>query len=112
MKKVFFLWAGWLALAANASEPPQGAAEVRTLGLLNGEALACQQLALVDRIRIAVVHEAPKTRELGEIFETATSERFIALGQGQGECTDGRHLAERVEAGIAALRAVFAGAAK
>ncbi|MCX8016576.1 MAG: hypothetical protein N2690_01545 [Rhodocyclaceae bacterium] len=100
-----------LQAAAQAQAIP-GAAEVRALGLLNGEALACHQPALVDRLRTTIVHEAPKTREIGEIYEAATSERFLALGRNEGACTDGRDLAERIEAATRALRAVFGAAAK
>lgn len=81
---------------------------VRTLGHLNGEALACGQPALVDRIRISVVHGAPKTREIGETFEAATSERFLALGKDKATCPDGRVLADRVETAIQAMRTAFA----
>lgn len=89
-----------------------GAAEVQALGRLNGEALACKQMALVDRIRIAIVYEASKTREIGEIFEQATSERFLSMGADKSACQDGRSLAQQVETGIAALRAAFKAQAK
>lgn len=85
-----------------------GVEQVRALGRLNGEALACKQMPLVDRIRMRIVNEAPKTREIGEIFEAATTERFLAMGSGNAACTDGRDLAERIEAATQALRAVFA----
>ncbi len=81
---------------------------VRTLGRLNGEALACGQMALVDRIRISVVHGAPKTREVGETFEAATSERFLAIGKDKTACADARTLAERIETAIQAMRTAFA----
>lgn len=84
-----------------------GVAEVQALGRLNGEALACKQMALVDRIRIAIVYEAPKTREIGEIFEQATSDRFLAMGTDKSACTDGRSLSQQVESGIAAMRTAF-----
>lgn len=95
----------WPLLAQ--AQAVRGEAEVRALGLLNGEALACGQPALVDRLRITIVHEAPKTREIGEIYEAATSERFLALGRNEGACTDGRDLAERIEQATQALRQVF-----
>lgn len=99
-------------LLVSAQTATPGMAEVRALGLLNGEALACKQPALVDRIRTSVVYEAAKTREIGEVFEAATTERFLALGNNQGACTDGRDLAERIEAATRALRAVFGQAVK
>jgi hypothetical protein len=96
-----------LSMALGTASADPGIDAVRALGLLNGEALACKQLPLVDRIRMRIVNEAPKTREIGEIFETATTERFLAMGNGNAACTDGRNLAERIEAATAALRAVF-----
>lgn len=81
---------------------------VKNLGRLNGEALACGQMALVDRIRISVVHGAPKTREVGETFEAATSERFLAFGKDKAACPEGRKLSERIEAAIQAMRTAFA----
>lgn len=92
-----------------AQDAPVGAAEVRALGLLNGEALACGQPALVDRIRSHIVYEAAKTREIGEIFENATNERFLAMGKGEEPCPDARTLAQRIDAGVAALKRAFAG---
>lgn len=99
-------------LPASAQTATPGMAEVRALGLLNGEALACKQLALVDRIRIAIVHGAPKTREIGEAFEAATSERFLAMGRNEGVCADGRDLSQRIEKAIQAMRAAFGEAAQ
>lgn len=100
-----------LAFAHGQTATP-GAAEVQALGRLNGEALACKQMALVDRIRIAVVYDAPKTREIGELFEQATSERFLAMGTDKSACPDGRSLSQQVESGIAAMRAAFKAQAK
>ncbi|MEW6163902.1 MAG: hypothetical protein AB1642_02450 [Pseudomonadota bacterium] len=111
MKKILTGLFCMLALTlAQAETATPGAAEVRALGLLNGEALACKQMALVDRVRGRIIHEAPKTREIGEIFEAATTERFLAMGQKNESCPDGRALAERIETATQALRAAFAAA--
>lgn len=80
---------------------------VRALGRLNGEALACKQKVFVDRIRTAIVYEAAKTREIGEVFEQATSERFLAMGAEKIPCPDSRSLSQQIEAGIATMRAAF-----
>lgn len=110
MKKILAGMLLAVPMLAQAQTATPGAAEVRALGRLNGEALACKQMALVDRIRIGVVHEAPKTREIGEIFEAATSERFLEMGQNKATCPDGRTLSQQVETAIQAMRAAFAGA--
>lgn len=101
-----------LALVSSAAWADPGVDAVKALGHLNGEALACKQMALVDRVRTRVINEAPKTREIGEIFEAATNERFLAMGRDNIACTDGRTLAERIETATQALRAAFAPAAK
>jgi len=113
MKKILFCLACALAATlARADALPPGGAEVRAMGLLNGEALACKQMALVDRIRMRVVNAAAKTREMGEIFEAATTERFLAMGKAGEPCPDGRALAGRVEAATRAMQAAFAGTEK
>lgn len=113
MKKILLGLTCLLSLAlAHGQTATPGSAEVRTLGLLNGEALACQHMALVDRIRTRIVGEAPKTREIGEIFEAATTERFLAMGQDKAACADARTLADRIETATQAMRATFAPPAK
>jgi hypothetical protein len=96
-----------MVFCAGIAHADPGIDAVKALGRLNGEALACKQMALVDRIRIAIVYEASKTREIGEIFEQATSERFLAMGADKSSCPDGRNLAQQVESAIAVLSAAY-----
>lgn len=112
MKRILMGLLFAMPLLAQAQTASPGLAEVRALGLLNGEALACKQMAMVDRIRISVVYEAAKTREVGEVFEAATSERFLAMGSDKSTCPTSRDLSARVEAAIQAMRAAFGQAAK
>jgi hypothetical protein len=109
MKKILAGLLLAMPVLAQAQAVMSGEAAVRALGRLNGEALACKQMALVDRVRISIVHEAPKTREIGEIFEAATTERFLELGQNQTACADGRSLAQQIDAAIGLLRAAYGG---
>ena len=97
-----------LALCAGTAVADSGLDTVKALGFLNGEALACQQMALVDRIRMGIIYEAPKTREIGEAFEAATTERFLAMGSEQKNCTSAKDLAERVEQAAQTMRGAFA----
>ena len=106
--KVFGVGLLSLMLFAGTVFADTGLDAVKALGHLNGEALACKQMALVDRVRTRIVNEAPKTREVGETFEAATTERFLAMGSDQASCTDARNLAERIEQATQALRAAFA----
>lgn len=89
-----------MAFCAGSAFADPGLDAVRELGHLNGEALACKQMVLVDRIRMRIIYGAPKTREVGEVFEAATTERFLAMGGNNGNqaaCTDARTMAERIE---------------
>lgn len=107
LRNSLIAWAAW-AFFSGAAWADAGVDAVRALGHLNGEALACKQMALVDRIRMRVVNTAPKTREIGEIFEAATTERFLAMGKDKAACPDGRILAERIDTATQALSAAFA----
>jgi len=93
---------------AGAAIADTGLDAVKALGQLNGEALACQQMALVERIRMLIIYDAPKTREVGEAFEAATTERFLALGESKASCSDTKALAGRIEETSQALRAIYA----
>jgi len=96
-----------LVFFAGSALADAGLDAVKALGQLNGEALDCQQMALVDRIRNRIVNEAPKTREVGEAFEAATTERFLAMGSDLSTCTDARLMAERIEQATQTMRAAF-----
>lgn len=72
------------------------AATVAELGRLNGIALACQQPALSARLRELLLDIAPREREIGEQFEQATSEAYLASGSADGNCPDGRSLASAI----------------
>ncbi len=92
------------AFAADA--PDEGRAAVEALGRINGQSLACQQPALGSRARNAVITGTPKTRNYGEIFETATNAAFLAQGKG-GICPDALTLKAQLEAAETKLQAAF-----
>lgn len=85
----------------------EGTAAVTELGQLNGIALACQQPALVTRTRNAIVTTAPKTRDIGEMFENSTNAAYLEQGKGKTPCPDGAALAGRIAAGEKRLQAAF-----
>lgn len=76
---------------------------LENLGQLNGQALACQQMALSSRLRNILIHEAPKERSVGELFEQATQAAYLAQGQTGQACPDSKVLANRVEAAASEL---------
>jgi hypothetical protein len=99
-----------LAIALNttaAQAVDEGTAAITHLGEINGMALACQQLALVARARNAVVTSAPKTREIGEIFEAATNAGYLKFGNEQKACPDSASLAQQVSDAEKRLSAAF-----
>lgn len=90
MKSATILVATALALAstANAATPEDSTLQtaVSTIGAINGRALACGHADVVSRAKAIVIARAAKTRDLGEAFEKATSEAFLAQGQRKAEC--------------------------
>jgi len=97
-----------LALPAHAADTPAdaGLAEVRDLGRLNGQALACSQTEAAARIKAIMIKHAPKSRRYGEAFETTTNEEFLAqTRKDQAACQDGATLASQVEEAATRLQA-------
>lgn len=92
-----------LLAAAARADVPAGMEAVDKLGSLNGQALACRQVELSSRARNALVAHAPKTREVGETFESATNRAFLS----PGACGDRKRLATEVDAAIVTLRLVW-----
>jgi len=86
------------SLAAGAGE-----AAVARLGRLNGQALACRLPEASAKARNALVAMAPKTREIGELFEQETSRTFLA----QPPCIERQRLLTEVEAAVLELRLAY-----
>jgi hypothetical protein len=70
---------------------------LQSLGRINGTALACNQQDVVARVKGLVIQRAPKTRQYGEAFETATQEAFLARSRQGGQCPAGPELAREAE---------------
>lgn len=88
-----------LALPAAAdSSADAGLAEVRDLGLLNGQALACSHKQAAARIKAVMINHAPKSRRYGEAFEAATSQAFLSqVKKDPAACQDEQTLASQTE---------------
>jgi hypothetical protein len=84
-----------------------GFAEVRTLGTLNGQALACRQLDASSRAKTLMIGYAPKTRRYGIAFESATNAAFLAATRNGAPCPTEADLAARLAESATALQAVF-----
>lgn len=90
--------------AAGASTSARaGAAAIEKLGGLNGQALACRQMAISVKAKQALVANAPKTQQTGEAFEAATNRAFLS----PAACGDRQRLAIEVDAAIIELRLAF-----
>lgn len=102
-----------LALPAAADLPADaGLPEVRELGLLNGQALACSRNQAASRIKKIIIQHAPKSRRYGEAFEAATSAAFLAqLKMDPAACQEEPALASQAEEVAARLQAAVPAAA-
>lgn len=98
-----------IALPAGAADSADMAlAEVRAMGHLNGQALACSQPETVARIKVLMIKLTPKSRLFGEAFEAATNEGYLAQTKNeQATCQDGALLAAQVEDEAKRLQAAF-----
>ncbi|MFB1489216.1 MULTISPECIES: hypothetical protein [unclassified Thiocapsa] len=99
-----------LAFADSADQAASneiGFVEVRTLGTLNGQALACRQFDASSEAKALMIGHAPKTRRYGTLFETATNAAFLAATKDGTTCPTEADLAARLAESASALKAVF-----
>lgn len=93
--------------AANAASDI-GLAEVRDLGRLNGQALACGYMDTATRIKADMIQHAPKARQYGTAFEETTNESFLTQSrQAQTTCPDGPTLNGQVDEATRRLQAAL-----
>ena len=99
-----------LALSAHAadSSTDAGLAEVRDLGRINGQALACDYAEAASRIKTAMIQHAPKSRRYGAAFEEATNKAFLDQARKeQTTCPDGPTLNGQVDEATQRLQAAL-----
>jgi ABC-type amino acid transport substrate-binding protein len=75
--------AGFSCLQAAQNEQYQ---TVEALGKLNGVALSCRYFDQTRRIKRALIEGLPKQRDLGALFDDATSASFNAFLQSRDKC--------------------------
>ena len=97
--KRFALLLGFLSLALPVlAAADAGLAEIRDLGRLNGQALACSYTDAAARIKTVMIQHAPKSRRYGAAFEEATHAAFLdQVKKDQAACIDGPTLTSQVE---------------
>ena len=94
------------ALPAAADSPSDaGLAEIRDLGQLNGQALACSHNQAASLIKAAIIQYAPKSRRYGAAFEDTTSNAFLAqVKKDPAACPAEALLVSQAEAAVARLQ--------
>ncbi|MCP5249229.1 MAG: hypothetical protein H6942_11965 [Candidatus Accumulibacter sp.] len=98
MNRPFLLVTLILLAGSAAATPDTGLAAISDLGQLNGQALACGELAVVAQAKELVIRHAPKTRTYGALFEEQTNAGFLAQGQGREPCPTPADFAGRLGA--------------
>ena len=97
-----------LVLSARAADlsTDAGLTETKSLGRINGQALACDYAETVSRIKTAMIQYAPKSRRYGAAFEEATSKAFLdQTRKEQTTCPDGPTLSAQVDEATQRLQA-------
>jgi len=82
----FFVLLTFASLTVFAEAPDAGMAALQNLGQLNGQALACTQMAFSGKAKALMIKHAPKTRRYGEVFEEATNASFLEQGKALDRC--------------------------
>lgn len=73
---------------AHAAEADAGLAAVADLAQINGQALACQDMATVAKAKKLMLVHAPKTPRFGTLFEESTNSSYLAQVRGTTACPD------------------------
>lgn len=94
MKLVALLVPLLLLAGPVAADVDAGLAAIQELGRINGQGLACSQMAATAQAKALMIKHAPKTRRYGEAFEEATNAAFLA--QGQAACPQAAELTARL----------------
>ena len=109
MKRLSLLVTLSLFLAAAAADPEAAPSAIRELGQINGQALACGQMAVAGQAKALMIRHAPKTRRHGGIFEEETNTAFLAQGKDTDRCPPPEDFAIRLEELAKRLPAVLPG---
>ena len=86
MKRLALLALLALTAAQASADPEAGIAAIQDLGRVNGQALACSQMATSSQTKKLMIKHSPKTRRYGEVFEEATNSAYLAQGKDQQSC--------------------------
>ena len=79
-----------------AADAEAGLLAIKTLGGVNGQALACAETRAAARAKQLMLAHAPKTQRFGAAYEEATQEAFLAQTRAAGTCPDAASLTDRL----------------
>ena len=111
MKRFSPLFLLFLITGPALANPEAGLVAVRDLGAVNGQALACSQMAISGQAKALMIKHAPKTRRYGELFEEATNTAFLTQGKDQDRCPSSAELSEKLAELAGRLQAALPAAA-
>ena len=81
---------------ANAADAEAGLVAIRSLGSVNGQALACAEVQVAARAKSLMLAHAPKTQRFGVAYEDATQAAYQAQTRSSGGCPDAIRLTDQL----------------
>lgn len=81
---------------ARAADVEAGLLAVKSLGTVNGQALACAQLQAAARAKSLMLAHAPKTERFGAAYEEATQAAYLAQTRSAGVCPEAIRLTDQL----------------
>ena len=82
--------------SADAADAEAGLVAIRSLGSVNGQALACAEVQVAARAKSLMLAHAPKTRRFGVAFEEATQAAYQAQTRATTPCPDAIRLTDQL----------------
>jgi hypothetical protein len=80
---------------AAAADVEAGLLAVKSLGGLNGQALACSELKVAMRAKALMLAHAPKTQRFGDAYDDATKAAYAEQLRPDSTCPDSIQLTQR-----------------
>lgn len=94
-----------------ATESEAAVAAVTELAQVNGQALACQDMASAATAKKLMLAHAPKTPRFGTLFEEGTNTSYLAQVRGDAPCPDSAAFGAKLDALAKRLQAALPAAA-
>lgn len=85
------------APAMSQQQIEAGLLAIESLARVNGQALACHEMAVAKRAKSLMLAHAPKTPRYGSLYEETTQRSYMELAGQQGICPEERVLRRRLD---------------